>query len=418
MSGFDRKRFVGGKIAANKDMQKSASENNKPLFDDNGRVNFLTIEDGRNVFRILPPHPDDKSGATYVPYRVSRIECECKVYKNGESTGETEVKQKNVFIATQHGGLKADPIETYIDFVKARAADEFTDRDERQKFLAPITGWRGRDGKWNWGIAPATSFVCYAIKDGKIGRLELREQWIKDMDRMAISEDADDVIDVDIFSDPDEGYPLIISKGIEKNKTVFTLEKEVPRRGESWDEFFNRNRVSDEQLEELLKLDPLSKTYGKEVYTRRDWDLALDGLKRVDAKYKFNIFKNSEFIEKLSEIEASVKDDLRDDDDIKRNFSEKGRGDKRVEDEETESISVSEMRVALKRAIKRVYDEQYVDQIPASDKDVKKWYQKLINGDELPIEEKTADDVEESSSSDEPEPPVSTRDRLNKLRNR
>jgi len=163
-TAFDRSKFKGAKLSANKDSQKSAQENNKSFGNDGGRVGFLTIDEGKNVFRILPPHPDDTIGAAYLPKRVSSLQCEVPVYKDGEDTGKTEVKAKNIFIATQHGGLPKDPIELYIDYVRKRANDEFQDKDDRAKFLYPITGWRGPKGDWNWGISPKTSFVAYAIK--------------------------------------------------------------------------------------------------------------------------------------------------------------------------------------------------------------------------------------------------------------
>lgn len=403
---FDRTRFQGAKVSALKDVQKDAKENNKGYSSDNSRVGFLTVEDGRNVFRILPPHnPNDPF---LFPKRVAMLKCEVPVYKDGEETKETEIKNKNIFIATQHGGLAKDPIELYIDYVRKYANDAIDNKDDRAKYLAPITGWRGSKG-WNWGINPKTSYVCFAVKDGKVGRLELYDSWVKDMDKLAISEASDDVISVDPFSDPNEGFPLVIIKGVDdKKKTVYTITKDEPKkiggRYESYEDFFARVAVTDAQLEELEKQEPLSKMYGKDVYSKRDWNLALDGLQRFDIENKYGVFENSEFLDELEELEKLVPEKKQDDtSDIEEAFD---KGKKKVEsktvtetyqdghkedydqssEEESDEITVPEMKIMLKRHIKKVYGEEFVSQLPTSNFDVQKWYSLYSEGEELPIQ--------------------------------
>jgi len=401
---FDRGKFKGAKLSANKDSQKSAQENNKSFGGgNNSRAGFLTIEDGKNVFRILPPHPEDTIGAAYLPKRVAMLKCEVPVWKDGEQTDQTEIKNKNIFIGTQHGGLPKDPIELYIEYVRKRASDEIQDKEEKQKFLSPITGWRGKDGKWNWGISPKTSFVAYAIKDGVLGRLELYESMVKDMDRLAISEAAEDVMEVDPFSDPNEGCELIITKqketdkqGKETNKWEYIVTKGEPSRQkrESWDDYFERTAVSDAHLEELIKQEPLSKIQGKDVYTKRDWNFALDGLLRFDQENKYGIFDNDDFLEELQEIEKLVPEPPSGGDDIEQAFPDKKKDSttKQPQNEETERAQVEEpetthidMKFALKKFIKKQYGEQYVDQIPTDKTQLEKWYCLYEDAEELPI---------------------------------
>lgn len=402
-----RDKFSGAKLSANKDVQKQAAENDKSSFSrSGGRVDFLEVEEGRNEFRMLPPHPDDTIKAAYLPKRVAMLKCEVEIYEQGEPTGKTEVKNKNIFIATQHGGLPKDPIELYIDFVRKYADDTIQDKTDRQKFLSPITGYRDKKGTWNWGISPKTSFVTYAIKNKKIGRLELYESWVKDMNKLAITEDVDEVMQVDPFSDPTEGFPLIITKqkavdkqGKETGKWDYVISKDEPSRvkRESWEDFFKRTAVTDEQLEEFIKQEPLSKLYGNDVYTRRDWDLALDGLRRFDEAEKYQIFENEEFLEELSELEKLVPEAKEENTDkqVEKTL------EKEVEKDSQMEVTIPEMKLELKRFISKMYGEKFTDQIPFSKLEVQRWYSLMEEGEELPIkmEEKKVEPTPEKIES-------------------
>jgi len=382
--GF-REKFQGAKMSANKDIQKNAEENNKSFYKNDGRAGFLNIDEGRNVIRILPPHPDSKIAAAYLASRSSMLKCELEVYEDGEPSGKTEVKNKKIFIATQHGGLAKDPIEVYIDYVRKYAEDAIDDKKERQKFLYPITGWSDKSG-WHWGINPKTTFVAYAIKDGKFGRIELYEGWIKEMNKLAIAEEVDEVMAVDPFSDPNEGFPLIIDKNKnDRGKWEYSIMKDEPSRAkrESWTEFFNRTMVSDAHLEELVKQQPLTDFYGTDVYTMRDFELAVDGLRRFDEENKYFIFENEDFLAEMEEIEKVVKPakEKNTDADLKNSFEKE-----KEKEAVSEEVSIPEMKMELKRFITKTYGASFVDQIPFSKVQVQKWYALMEEGSDLPIE--------------------------------
>ena len=407
MSAFDRSKFKGGNMSALKDVQSEARKNDKNFNTggSGGRVDFLEVKDGKNIFRILPPHPDDTIQSPYLAKRVTTLKCEVPVFKDGEDTGKTEIKNKNIFIATQHGNLPKDPVEMYIEFIRQYANDSFQDKDDRSKYLAPITGYRDKKGKWVWGIIPRTTYIAYAIQNGKVGRLELWDSWLKEMDKLSISENQEDVIDVDPFSDPNEGVPLIISKdkavdkqGKETGKFEYNISKDEPSRAkrESWDDFFERVQVTDEQLAELLTQEPLSKLYGKDIYTKRDWDLAIDGLQRFDEENKYGIFENEDFIKELDELEKLVpapKKETQEDKDVKSGkdiekiFEKKEDSNSGLPESDSvkDMLDIPEMKFALKKFIKKEFGEQYVKQIPADEKKLKIWYEMYYNGDGLPI---------------------------------
>ena len=319
---FDRSKFKGAKLSTLKETKAEAEKKDVQLIggDYDGRVNFHKIEDGRNEFRIMPAH--DPNDPSYRAVRTSQLECEVPVYTDGKDTGKVTKKHKKIFIATQHGNealkkLGKDPIELYIKYV-GEDSKLIDNKDDRQTFLNPIRGWRGKDGKWNWGIMPSTTFVCYAGKDGVLGRLELWDKWVKQMDKItaAIEEEEKEILDYDPFSDPDEGYPIAITKEKnDKNKMEYNLDRVNPKKRQSWDEFCEENRISDVQLIELFEKESLTELY-VDVYSKRDFDLAVNGLRILDKDNKFNIFENEDFLKELDEIEALVPEPKQKEDDV------------------------------------------------------------------------------------------------------
>jgi len=236
-----------------------------------------------------------------------------------------------------------------------------------------------------------------------MGRLELYESMIKDMNKAAVTEEADDVMEIDPFSDPNEGCELIITKqkqhdkqGKEINKWEFPITKGEPSRvkRESWDDYFERTMVTDDQLTELLKQEPLSKIMGNNVYTSRDFDFAIDGLRRLDDLYKFDIFENSDFLDELEQIQALVPEYKKDDKDIDAAFDAKKKKDaEKVKEqsqetdqsEDDDKVSIEEMKTDLRKVIKKQFGVEYLDQLPKKESDIEKWYCLIMEGSKLPI---------------------------------
>ena len=412
---FDRSKFKGAKLSTLKETKEKADDSNVRLLGggNNNRPNFHEVKEGRNVFRVMPPHnPED---STYQPFRSAMLECELPEMKDGKETGKMEKKLKKIFIATVHGNaetrkLKKDPIELYIKYVSEMAA-LYDDKDERQKFLAPITGYRAKDGKWVWGIMPSTSFICYALGDKKLGRLELYDKWIKEMDKITakIEEEEDQPLDRDPFSNPDEGYPLIVEKNKnDKGKFEFLIDRLTPKKRQSWDDFCEEHRVTDEQLKELSEKESLKDLYVN-VYTKRDFELALNGLQLFDQKYKYGIFENDEFVKELKEIEAVVPEPKKDDtSDIEEAFDKKKQSVKDWDDKKCKSY----LRAYVMDEDNGLDVDAYLEVIPQLDsKGLHEWCVLVEKGKKLPeletedeqpdVEAPEGTEVEESSSEED-----------------
>jgi len=392
-------RFKPTSLNSIKDEQQRA-QSAIPFSNESNRPGFHSIEEGKNWFRVAPAHNPGEP-----PYRAkstTTLECEVpEIDTEGKETGKKELKRKSIFIATQHSELKEDPILLYISFVEKKAKDEIENKDERSKFLSPINGWRGRDGKWNWGIRPSTNYVCYSWnKQGVLGRNDLYPQILDDMKKVSVSR-ADDNVEIvpDIFSDAMEGYPLIITKEKnDKGKFEYNVSCELPSKTETWIEFFDRNKLTDEQAIELLSKESLTELY-KNVYTTRDFNLAIDGLQRFDEINKYHIFENEEFIDKISALKKLVpvyEPKIKEVEPEKINKDEPKKGlevplkpiDIKAEKEEisSDNIPIPKMKRIIKEYIAENYGSDY--SLPDLGKDdVIKWYKLSINGDELPFDE-------------------------------
>lgn len=311
MSTVDRNQFKGATLASIKDEETRAAAALPVSNDFSNRPGFHTIVEGRNFRRIAPAHHIGEPA--YRAKSTVSLECEVPEYDGeGNPTGKKEVKKKNIFIATQHSTiLTEDPIVMYIDAVKKLADDKFKDQKDRASFLAPVNGWRGKDGKWNWGIKPTIDYVCYCWDEkGVLGREQLYPGMLDDMKKVSIARNDDNKeIVPDIFTKLDDGYPLIITKQKkEKGGFEYIISCDMPSESkrETWDQFFDRHRVTDEQLIDFMEKESLADLY-KNVYTMRDFNMAVDGLQRFDKANKYGIFDNDQdFLDDLAALKSKV----------------------------------------------------------------------------------------------------------------
>ena len=243
---------------------------------------FWKQRDGITVKRVLPAH--EPGDSPYVPMLTAMLKCEVdEKDKEGKVIGK-KISNKKIFLATLHGGYPYDIIEEYIKRVYEQA-EQFQDKEERARFLNPITGYRmgGKNGTWVPGIRPQLEYVYYALIEGKIWRDSLKPKQMEALNKESADLCAqNDTAAVDMFSDPSTGFPIQWSREKDdNNKTVETLKSLPLKMGQTWEDYFDKNAVPDKVLEELDGLPSLQKLY-VDCYTKRDFDYALDGLKRFD----------------------------------------------------------------------------------------------------------------------------------------
>ena len=301
---IDRSRFSGSSNKQMKDQLKRGDD-----LSPQRRVDYHTIKEGINIMRIAPAH--DQAHSAYEIFKHVSMMCDVPVFNDGKDTGKTEEKLKRIFISNGHGGPQTDVVELYIKFAKDQVFDTVSDKKDREKALAPINGYRNKEGKWVWGILPMINYVCYAWREesGKhaLGRLELSQMLIRQMDKLNIDEESNQPMEVDIFSDPNEGVSAIITYDPKAKTSAekYTVKARSIKKGQGYAEFMEQERVTDEQLEELSVKEPLYEMF-VDVYRQEDFDFALNGLRKFDEKYGYGIFENDEFMSQVNDIQTEL----------------------------------------------------------------------------------------------------------------
>jgi hypothetical protein len=308
---------------------------------------FATVQKGKNTFRVAP-----SMGKAYVACKMSKLHVEVPTYdENGNVTGK-EVKDKNIFCADVHGRnlLKGkDPIVLYCDYARKKASEEYQDDTERRKYLNPIMGYK-KGNKFVWGINPTLAYVCYVYQGNKdFARLQLYGTWMNRIKEISVEQSDDDTVSFDIFSQMEGAYPLVITMGEDdKGKKTYSLSAGIPKKGQSWDEFFEETAIPDEDMEYFLNEVPSLEEIYKDSYRTKDFEMALDGLKRFDEENNYDIFSDDEFLNEIEEMAAMLPDDSQSEEDKKTPFDE----------DEDEEEKLKKKTVAKKPAKKEDEEEK------------------------------------------------------------
>lgn len=373
---------------------------------------FATVQKGKNTFRVVP-----SMGKAYVACKMSKLRVEVPTYdENGNVTGK-EVKDKNIFCADVHGCnlLKGkDPIVLYCDYVRKKASEEYQDDTERRKYLNPIMGYK-KGNKFVWGINPTLTYVCYVYQGNKdFARLQLYGTWMNRIKEISVEQSDDDTVSFDIFSQMEGAYPLVITMGEDdKGKKTYSLSAGIPKKGQSWDEFFEETAIPDEDMEYFLNEVPSLEEIYKDSYKAKDFEMALDGLKRFDEENNYDIFSDDEFLNEIEEMAAMLPED-----------ESKGTTSDENEDEEEKPAPKKQVAKApasekaakvasypplskMKAFLSQYIDEEYPGMEIPSDLtagELREWYDLAQKGEALPFsedEEENADQEHETESDDD-----------------
>lgn len=377
---------------------------------------FVTVQKGKNTFRVAP-----SMGKAYVACKMSRLRVEVPTYdENGNVTGK-EVKDKNIFCADVHGRnlLKGkDPIVLYCDYVRKKASEEYQDDTERRKYLNPIMGYK-KGNKFVWGINPTLAYVCYVYQGNKdFARLQLYGTWMNRIKEISVEQSDDDTVSFDIFSQMEGAYPLVITMGEDdKGKKTYSLSAGIPKKGQSWDEFFEETAIPDEDMEYFLNEVPSLEEIYKDSYRTKDFEMALDGLKRFDEENNYDIFSDDEFLNEIEEMAAMLPDDSQSEEDKKTPFDEdEDEEEKPAPKKQVVKAPASEKaaKVAsypplskMKAFLSQYIDEEYPGTEIPSDltiTELREWYDLAQKGEALPFsedEEENADQEHETESDDD-----------------
>lgn len=268
------------KATSIKKLQKQVDADNE-MVGTGSSTEYLNLEDGKTIkIRIFPAHPGQEE------FYVAK-----KCYWLTFNTDDGDTRRGTVLDSKVHGGTKWDIVEEYVKWAKKHIGND------AEKLEALV----GNGPKSN-SLNPQYSWLCYADRVNGDNQLRAKlwefKKMVRDaMNKLAFSEDEDEVIEVDPFTDPDEGLPINVTYRKNPNK----------KKGENYYEVAFPKKVSarpltDEEIEYFMTLKPLSEVIYK--YGMRDFERALEGLQNFDEDNEIGLFDDDDWLEHLEEIKA------------------------------------------------------------------------------------------------------------------
>ena len=268
------------KATSIKRLQKQIDEDNA-MVGAQSSAEYLNLEDGKTIkIRIFPCHPGQED------FYVAR-----KCYWMSFVGDDGEQHRGTVLDSKVHGGTKYDVVEEYVKYAKKKVGN---DADK----LEALTG----SGPKSNSLNPQYSWLCYADKINGDDQLRAKlwefKKMVRDaINKLAFSEDEDEVIEVDPFTDPDEGLPIMVTyrKNPNKKKGENFYEVSFPKK-------VSARPLTDEEIEYFMTLKPLSEVINR--YGMRDFERALEGLQNFDTENEIDLFEDEDWLEHLEEIKA------------------------------------------------------------------------------------------------------------------
>jgi len=276
---------------------KSKIDEDNSLF--GGSSEYIQLEDGKTVkLRIFPAHPG------FEDFYITK-----KSYWISIAKDDGDLRRATVLDSVQHGGTEMDVIQEYTKMAKKVCAND-------TKKINAISGDKD-------SLNPQISWEAYAsrvIEEKPLHPMHWEfKKLVRDgLNKLSISEEDDEAIEVDPFTDPDEGIPVFVKylKSPNKKKGENYYDVTVSKKPKALP-------IPDEVLEEFMKLTPLQELYN--TYTMKDFDKALEGLQNFDEEHGIGLFEDDDWLEKVEEIRAQYEsgEAESDDDESKKKTSKK-----------------------------------------------------------------------------------------------
>lgn len=333
MANF-REKFKATKI---KDLKKAVDKDDAMVGVSNN--DYLNLEDGKTLkIRIFPAHPGHEQ--FYVPKKCYWLSFPA------EDGGDN--KRGTVLDSIVHGGTKMDLVQEYVKYAKKKYGDD----DDKMETLTG-TGMNSN------ALNPQYSWLCYASIVTPDEELHPKvwefKKMVRDaLNKLAFDEDNDEPIEVDPFTDPDDGLVLAVKylKKPNKKKGENYYEVDFAKTGKK-KEAYSR-AITDEELEAFSRLKPLNEVVPR--YTKKDFDKALEGLQCWDEEFDFNLFDDDEWLEIVEAVKEQYNGSSDDDEDEKPKKKTVKKTSKKVEEEE-DADDEEEKKPAKKSAKKKVEEE-------------------------------------------------------------
>lgn len=243
-----------------------------------GGADRLKLEDGKLMkVRLFPARPEDENFFMAKTSYWLTMEGESGSYRG------------TVLDARKHGGFKKDLVDEYVKLAKRMYSNDL-------EKIAPMTA----TGMNSENLLPTNSWVAYAgfVINDEMCKAQIWEfkKMVRDqLNKLAFTEDSEEPMEVDPFSDWETGLPFLIkyNKNPNKKKGEDYYEVSLPRNPKPY-------TLSDDELEYFMNLKPLTEVVGKS--TIKDFERALGGLQYFDEKHDLGLFEEQEWLDIVEEV--------------------------------------------------------------------------------------------------------------------
>lgn len=290
---------------------------------------FLTIENGVNKFVLMPSHEtiqqmmpggeDVKNEPFVVPKQVYWLPREVddkddkgNVKKDKKGNPLKKIINARVFDARIHSEAKRDIVDFYINVYKKQLEEEFgTDKAAEEIIKEKMLIINGSYQKRIQGIVGKPAWVVYAEKivgeQRTFGRLEMGKAVKLRLNELIAIEESNAPIGSESnnpFTDIENRRALIVKYNDQANDAKLYYITEIDSAIDKDPKSPTYKQIatypiSDAQLEQFLKYPSLSSLY-KNCYTKKDFDLAIEGLRLFDEKNELGVFANQDFIDEAA----------------------------------------------------------------------------------------------------------------------
>lgn len=285
-------------------------------FTQNGDRNadFIKLEPGRNILRIYPPHPGEGTTfsepcrTVYLPMLKPEYDTNNRPVLDRNQQPVMKEGFKAIFDSKLHGGTQKDIVDEYCKFAEYMAKAMFEgDAQKIKTFLDPVKGQPGI-ANGHKGIQYQMTWVMYVDKlvgESRVfGRFQYKTSIKKRLQEIASVESSTNPLGIEPFTSVDEGLALSVTYNKEATQPsdYYKVDVYAPMIQGTGGQI-QLFPISDERLDTFLKVKSLKELYSN-VYTRRDFELALNALEYFDAKHRLGLFQEPEFIAIIEEIDA------------------------------------------------------------------------------------------------------------------
>jgi hypothetical protein len=320
---LDRSKFKSTVVATVVEQDKELASS---LGRDGGSyTKYIKFEDGENLIRIYPPHPEEDGGGdvfaeakvtTFLPMMVVEKDNNRQdIMENGRPKLKESVR--SVFNSRIHGNTPMDLVEEYIKMASENLEEDLKvvqDPVAKSQIVEKLNRIKGNYALKIQGIGYKQAWVMYIDRivgqSATFGPIEIGPAVKDRLNAIAASSDsANNPLATDPFTDLDNGRAVKVfyNKSASKPQDYYKAELDnVLTPTVIAGQTYNLPRtfpITDEQLEAFNKVTPLAKRF-KNCFTRRDFELQFEGLSFFDKKHGINLFQNSAFIDVCEQIDA------------------------------------------------------------------------------------------------------------------